>query len=381
MIDQSVPSQEPGGPSVAPSAPMPIEPHRSPASDEIDFLELASVLLKRWRVLIGLPVLAALLTTGISFLLAPTFTATTTFVPEVGAQGRLPTGLAGLAGQFGISLGTEASQSPRFYAQVVKSRELMERVLLSRFLDPRGDPSPGDSVTLMQLLHLRGHDSADSLQRGVRKLAKLVSASVDNQTNIVRLDVDARYPPLAAAVANRFVEYLNDFNAKARQSQARERRKFVENRVTEAERALREAEEGVRVFYERNRSWQQSPQLVFEEGRLRRQVEIRQEVYLTLTREYETARIEEVNDTPVITVIDAAVPPKEKSKPKRVVLASLALVLGGMVSLVLTFLGAYVDSARRQHAESYLRFADLLGQFKGDVRTALASIFKRGQPR
>src|SRR5438132_8548828 len=49
-------------------------------------------------------------------------------------------------------------------------------------------------------------------------------------------------------------------------------------------------------------------------------VDIRQEVSLTLRREYETARIEEVNDTPVITVIDPPVPPHERSSPKRLLL-------------------------------------------------------------
>src|SRR5205823_6630604 len=136
--------------------------------------------------------------------------------------------------------------------------------------------------------------------------------------------LDAAYPVLAAAVANRFVAYLNDFNTKSRQSQARERRKFIEQRLADGEGELRTAEESLRTFYERNRSWQQSPQLVFEEGRLRRQVEIRQEVYLTLRREYETARIEEVNDTPVITVIDRAVPPREKARPQRKLLVVLA---------------------------------------------------------
>ena len=66
----------------------------------------------------------------------------------------------------------------------------------------------------------------------------------------------------------------------------------------------------------------------FEEGRIRRQVEIRQEVYLTLRREYETARIEEVNDVPIITVVDAAVPPVEKSWPKRAALLSKASTAG-----------------------------------------------------
>src|SRR5207302_3590136 len=138
---------------------------------------------------------------------------------------------------------------------------------------------------------------------------------------------DAAYPVLAAAVANRFVAYLNDFNTKSRQSQARERRKFIEQRLADGEGELRTAEESLRTFYERNRSWQQSPQLVFEEGRLRRQVDLRQEVQRTLRREYETARIEEVNDTPVITVIEPATLPTQPSAPR----------LGALLGLVLLF--------------------------------------------
>src|SRR2546430_5980201 len=40
---------------------------------------------------------------------------------------------------------------------------------------------------------------------------------------------------------------------------------------------LRRAEEAVKTFYERNRGWQQAPELVFEEARLRRQVTLRSE--------------------------------------------------------------------------------------------------------
>src|SRR5207302_1596740 len=146
-----------------------------------------------------------------------------------------------------------------------------------------------------RILEVKGKDLTDSLYRGVKKLTSLVSVTVDAQTNIVSLSVDAHYPALAAAVANTFVANLNAFNAQYRQSQAREQRKFVEQRLTDGEQALRAAEEGLRTFYERNRSWQQSPQLTFEEGRLRRQVEVRQELYLTLQREYEAARMQEVN--------------------------------------------------------------------------------------
>jgi len=298
---------------------------------------------------VGLPLLLSVLTGIVSLVVQPTYTATTTFVPEASPQsGRLPAGLAGLATQFGLSLGNDASKSPKFYAAVARSRELMEHVLLSNYVDPRRHAgAPADSITLLRILDVKGRDSADSLYRGVKKLDNLVSVTVNGATNIVSVSVDANNPSLAAAVANRFVEYLNAFNAQSRQSQAREQRKFVEQRLTDGEQDLRVTEEALRTFYERNRSWQQSPQLVFDEGRLRRQVEIRQELYLTLKREYEAARIEEVNDTPVITVIDSATAPVKKSKPKRVLLVAIALVLGGMLGAFWAVGVEYLEVARR----------------------------------
>jgi uncharacterized protein involved in exopolysaccharide biosynthesis len=344
------------------------------ASDEIGLLELVTVLLKHWRATIVFPLALGFVTGLVSLVLPLTYTATTTFVPEKSAQGRLPPGLAGIATQFGIPSGTDASQSPRFYAQVVRSRELMEHVLLIRYLDPRQKEVAHDSATLLVILGVRGRDSADSLQRGMRKLNRLVSVRVDDQTNIVSLMVDAHYPALAAAVANKFVEYLNAFNAQYRQSQAREQRKFVEQRLADGERELRSAEEDLRTFYERNRSWQQSPQLAFEEGRIRRQLEIRQEVYLTLRREYETARIEEVNDIPIITVVDAAVAPVEKSSPKRALLVVIALVLGGTVGALWAASAEYLKHVRNERKELYEDFSNLLRSVRGEIRRALRTL-------
>jgi uncharacterized protein involved in exopolysaccharide biosynthesis len=198
-------------------------------------------------------------------------------------------------------------------------------------------------------------------------LRSSISTQVDNQTSIVKLTVDSRYPDLAAGIANRLVAYLNDFNAQTRQSQARERRKFVEQRVTTAEGDLRAAEAATRSFLERNRSWQQSPQLVFEEGRLRRQVEIRQDVYMTLTREYETAKIEEVNDTPVITVIDPAVPPQLRSSPRRTLLIGLGLVLGAILGVLGAFGREYWDRARQDGDVGYRTFTGVVATARQDL--------------
>jgi len=327
-------------------------------------------------------VTTAFVVLGISFLVQPTYTATTSFAPEIRSQGRVPAGLVGLAGQFGVALGADASQSPRFYADVAKSRETLDHVLLAHYADPRSGQESGDSTTLLNVLRPGGRNAADSLERGAKQLAGLLSIDVDLRTNILTLEVRSRYPDLAAAVANRLVAYVNDFNTQKRQSQARARRQFVEQRVAAGEQDLQAAEEALKRFYQANRSWQQSPQLVFEEGRLRRQVELRQELYLTLRREYETARIEEVNDAPVITVIDSAAVPQRKSSPQRMVWALVAFTLGGTVGVFWAFATEYVDRARRERHEPYSALQSTVRQVRTDVirgaRALLPRLGRRG---
>src|SRR2546430_6516873 len=220
-------------PSPLADAILPRHSVRHPPADEISVLELISVLLKRWWIVIGLPLAIALVVAAISLVIPATFTATTTFVPEVRSQSRLPSGLAGLAGQFGVSLGIEGTETPMFYADIVKSRELSERILLGHYQDPRSTTGSSDSSTLLRLLRVKGRDAADSLHNGVKLLNRLVSVRADKQTSIVRLSVDAPYPTLAAEVANRHVVYLDAFNTKTRQSQARERRKIIEQRLAD----------------------------------------------------------------------------------------------------------------------------------------------------
>src|SRR5256886_5441719 len=242
-----------------------------PLEQDISLVGALNTVLRRAPVVFGLPLVAALLTGLVTLVVPPTYTATTTFVPEVRSQNRLPAGLVGLAGQLGVSIGADPSQSPRFYGDVVRSRELLERTLLTRYRNPDGGAGAADSPTLLRILRVDGRTLADSLARGVKRLDELIAVRVDVQTSIVRVSVDTRDPGLAAAVANRVVEYLNEFNTHKRQSQARERRRFSEERVVAADSELPRAEEAVKTVYERNRGWQQAPELGFEEGPLARQ--------------------------------------------------------------------------------------------------------------
>lgn len=348
--------------------------------DELSPFELLNTVLRSWRILAALLIGTAALVTAYWALVPRTYTASVAFVPENRSQTRgVPTGLAGLIGQFGVSLGADGNQSPRFYAAVLQGRELTERILLTRFPDPRSVREPRDTVTLLELLGVRGRSAADSLYRGVLRLGQLVSVEVDNPTNIIRVSVDSRYPALAAQVANRFIVCLNEFNAQTRQSQARARRLFVEARVREAEADLRQGEGELRTFYERNRFWQESPQLVFEEGQLRRQVDVRGEVQRSLRREYETARIEEVNDTPVITVIEPAVPPPQPSEPRLGELLGVAMLFSGFLGLSWAVVARFVERARLQHGARYQEYVALRQQARRDIAGILRTLVPKSR--
>ena len=98
---------------------------------------------------------------------------------------------------------------------------------------------------------------------------------------------------------------------------------------------------------------------------MRRQLEIRQEVYLTLKREFEMARIEEVNDTPVITVIDAAIPPQKRSSPQRRAMVLLALIAGGFAAALWAMGASYLEHLASTGDKRYLEVLGRPGRAQG----------------
>lgn len=287
--------------------------------------------LRRWRVgaVAGLTVAGLLVVAAL--VLPPSYRGEASFVSNTTESVKLPSGLAGLAGmgglasQVGMNLGGEPSESPAFYVQLVLSRELLTRLLESRFADPRTEAS-ADSAELVDILKLgRTRSRARRLELGIERLRRAITPNADSRTNFVELTIDMPWPELSAAVANRTVELVARFNLEQRTSRARARRQFVEGRLGEAEADLRAAENRYRDFLQQNRQWRSSPTLTAAENRLDRRVTLANDLVTTLQRQYETARIDEVNNAPVVTLVDAAVPPVRPRWPRPLPLAALAL--------------------------------------------------------
>src|SRR5712692_791112 len=346
-----------------------------PGLAEPSMLDVLTPLLRLWKLVLGVPIGAGIVAAVLALLLPPAYTAKTTFVPAAGAGGTtLPGNFASLATQFGLNVSSGTGLSPDFFAEVLNSRELLQATLHSSFADPR---KPGSLRSLLELLDLNDQGAEHLMDEGIRRLAKDISQRVDRRTGIVTLSVNSRYPKLAAAVANRMVELLNKFNLERLQSQSRERRRFAGERKDEAERELRAAEQEHLRFLQSNRRFADSPLLSFEESRLGRQVQLRQEVFQTLTREYEEARIAEVRDTPLLTIIDAAVPPDRRSFPQRKLIVFLAIVAGGLTALALVYFGEYQRAAALAGGTRYRNFVQAWGEATSQFRAT----FRIGRPR
>ncbi len=332
------------------------EPPRSPPASDISLYELMTPLVRRWKLIAATAAACGAATLLILLLQRPTYTAVTTFAPENSSSTGLMSslvGLAGLAGQLGLGSSSSSSVSPEFFVKLAHSDELLRSALLQPFSDP---DSGSAKRPLLQLLEVKGRTPEERVQAGTRILRKRIDASSDKSTGIVTLRVKLYSPELAADVAKHMVQQLNRFNLETRQTQSREQRRFSGERLTVAEQELRAAEQAQLAFLQRNRQYMDSPLLTFEYNRLNRQVMLRQEVYQSLVKAHEEARIAEVRDTPVLTVIDSAVAPVSPSGPRRILGTTVALVFGAGLGVLLAYTVTARARARRSPTPDYLEF-------------------------
>jgi uncharacterized protein involved in exopolysaccharide biosynthesis len=355
-------------------------------------LTLAALLartLGRWRAAIGVASATVVLALVLSLVVPPSYRATASFVTtdaglkmNMGGLSNLEAepGLAGIASQFGLGSGRDPSESPAFYDQLLSSRELLTRLLLSRFADPRS-AGDADSLTLLAILRIRDDDSQRALETAVKQLRRKTRVRFDLKTNLVVLTIDTRWSRLSADVANRAVALVSAFNKEQRLSRARARGDFLATRVDAAQSELRAEEDSQRLFYERNRSWQNSPALMVEERRWRRRVETANTLYLSLRQQYETARIDEVNTTPLITVVDQAVPARQRQWPRRTLIVLTAAFLGGVLGVLWAAARELFTHWARHNPDEMAMLRDSATQVRQEVRGAFQRPARRAAGR
>ncbi|MEJ6002160.1 GNVR domain-containing protein [Paucibacter soli] len=342
-------------------------------SDEITLGDFAAAIRQRWRLAAGAPVLASVLTLGGSYLISPTFTARTSFLPPQQQQGAAAGALASLGALAGIAGGGVKSSGDQYLA-FLQSRTVADRMV--------------DRFDLKQIYDTKlRHDA-------LLELAQNTRTSLGKKDGLITLEVDDHDPKRAAEMAAAYVEELRRLTAGLALTEAQQRRAFFEGQLNTAREKLEAAQTALqgsgisagairaepkataesfaklkaeattadirlqalrRSLSDQTAEVQQQLAIVSglrtemeRQGRAEssnaqsgylgayRDFKYHEALFDLLARQYELAKVDESRDGGQLQLIDAAQVPERKSKPKR---SMLMLAAAG-----LTFLGICIHT-------------------------------------
>lgn len=369
--------------------------------DEISLLDLAIVLAKHKRLLVGLPAIVGLLAVVVSLMMPAQFTAITRIMPPEKSQGVAAAMAAQLGGLAGLAGGSVGLKNPNdLYIGMMKSRTVQD-AMIKRF----------------DLMKAWEQDFISNARKQLESVTNITSG----KDSIIVIEVTDKDPKLAAAYANAYVEELSRIAGSLATTEAGRRRLFFEIQFLKAKENLAKAEMVAKQGLEKGgliKVDDQGRTMVEMMARLRGQITVKEvqigamrsfaaegnpelrmaqqelavlkgelakaegaltakvdaggtalhtqgfanlnllrdlkyfeTIYEMLARQYELAKIDEAKESAIIQVLDPAVPPDRKSKPKRALIVLLATLAAGFVAVLLAFVKEAMGRASEDPAQ------------------------------
>ena len=281
---------------------------------------------------LGIPALVGALVIGVGLLLPRTYEVSVVVSP---VSSRPSLGSAGLAASvLGASMLGGLQSTPTLVARLAR----LDGVLLgvahapsgtgdARIIDRLQDESPGEV------------SDRDALER----MRKVISATSDVQTGLVTLRVSAKDSAMVRLVTSRILSATSDAFVQASRAHASALKHAQDQRLDSASRRLRSAEEAMLSFRSTNRSASDVSTAALREARLRRDLDLAENLYSRAAEEREIAASKELEETPALVVVDGL--PTEIQPRSRGLL--LRAVLWSGLALVLILLGLQLRLASR----------------------------------
>jgi uncharacterized protein involved in exopolysaccharide biosynthesis len=343
---------------------------------EFDLWAVVLLLFANARHILGGGLAAGVIALGITFLIEPTFTASTVILPPAQSSS---SGLAMLAGQLGGALGGLAGAAASIknpadqYVSMLKSRNVVDRIV--------------DRFKLMERYEAEYRSDAwESLQLNTR-------ISAGKKDGLITIEVDDHDPVRAAEMANAYTDELRRMMMEFAVSEASQRRMFFEAQLKQVKDALAIAEKELGASGITDEALKAAPEAAVsalaklrariagteiaiaslkgfvtedhpdlkmaraelaalkaqeaqmsnagasstttENGYMSKYREFKYNLALfeIIAQQYELARLDEAREGNAVQVIDIAVPAERKSRPKR---GAIAVVVTLLTSLVLS---------------------------------------------
>lgn len=354
---------------------------------DIGLLDLLGMVGNDWKRVCGGALLCGALAFGAASLVAPSFTARTTFLPPQQAQSSGAAAALSSLGALGALAGGVGMKTPADqYASMALSRTVSDQII--------------DQFELMKVYD-------EKLRDDVRKeLGENVRVLIGKKDGLITIEVDDKSPERATKMANAYVGRLRALADTLAVTEAQQRRRFFEqqltmtrDRLTQAQVALQGSgySQGVlkaepkaaAELYARLRAeltaatvkletlgsmlTDRAPELQQQRALVQalrtqitnveqksdapvsgagsagsdagyigkyREFKYQETLFELFARQYEMARVDEAREGGLIQVLDEAVVPERKSKPKRGLLAA------GVAAAVLVLLSAWTVMAQ-----------------------------------
>ena len=370
--------------------------------DEINLLDLLQVVADNLRLLVLGPLAAGLLALGISFAIAPTFTATTKFMPPQQQQSAAASMLASLGALGGLAGAATGIKNPNDQFVAFLESRTVQDALIDRF-------------KLMERYEAE-------LRTNARKTLDANVQIASGKDGLITIDASDTDPAFAAQLANAYVDELGHLLGRLAVTEAQQRRMFFEKQLNTAKDNLTKADQALKASGINSNVLKSNPAAAVEGLAQLKATIAAQEIklasmrgYLTesapdfkqaqtelaamrnqmaraekeepstpgadsdyiskfrefkyhetlfelFAKQYEMARIDESREGAVIQVVDTALPPELKSKPKKALIAVLTTLATGFALLLFVFIRQALRGASKDE-ESAAKLASLKSSF------------------
>jgi tyrosine-protein kinase Etk/Wzc len=378
------------------------------ADDEISLLDLLQTIVDNLRLLVLGPLAVGIAILGISFLVPPTYTAKTQFLPPQQQQSAAASMLASLGSLGGLAGAVSGIKNPSDQFLAYMKSVTLQDALIERFrLLARYEAKTKTDARVELTGNVRAFSGKDGL---------------------ISVEVDDKDPQFAADLANAHVEELGKLLGRLATTEAQQRRLFFERQLTLAKDKLIKSEielkatgvsgsvlksnptsavaavaglqagitaQEVKLGAMRGYLAETAPefkQALNELANIKaqlakqekdtpansnltaqgdyvtkyREFKYNETLFELFAKQFEIAKVDESREGAVIQVLDAAQPPERKSKPQKGLIAIIATLATGFVLLLFVFIRQGLKNAGKvQHS------ANKLNHLKGSWQKAI----------
>jgi uncharacterized protein involved in exopolysaccharide biosynthesis len=303
------PAQNQQQPAIPPGYPPPRVYY--PPEDEIDLREYWRLMVENKRLIGVITSACAIGALVAAFVMTPIYRAEVLLAPVTEDK---TSGLSALAGQFGdiaslVGINLGAGNSVDESIATLKSRELTTGFIEEFHLKPilfAGQWDPKTKTWTRHWWHFGSDDSGPTDGDAYEKFDRDIRhVSLDPKNNLVTLSIEWTDPVLAAKWANDLVKQVNNVRRQEAVGDSKKSIKFLKEQLSKTG-----------------------------------SVEVQQSIYKLIEAQTKNEMIASTRDEYAFKVVDPAVPPEKKLKPRRM-LWLLTGLIGGLL------LGAMVVVGRR----------------------------------